>query len=86
MQATFHGSVLDHTDGEKTFSPCVCPDIHALIGQLADRYGEAAKKFLLGEETCFFLVNGRGIALTGGLGTKLREGDRIDILPFADAG
>jgi molybdopterin converting factor small subunit len=86
MVVTFYGSVLDCTNGEKTFSPGPCPDIRALIGKLAGRYGEATGDFMAGDETCFFLVNGRGIALTGGLGTKLEPGDKIDILPFADAG
>ena len=41
---------------------------------------------VLGEETCFFLVNGKGIMMTGGLDTKLCPGDKIEVLPFADAG
>jgi len=57
-----------------------------LVNALGGHYGEKLKEFLPGEETCFFLFNGTGLILTGGLDTKLNNGDKVEILPFVDAG
>ena len=88
MKVLFYGSVLDYTNGEKVFEYTgnACSSIRDLIGGLCGHYGERFREFILGEETCFFLVNGKGIMMSGGLDTTLCTDDTIEILPFADAG
>jgi molybdopterin converting factor small subunit len=61
-------------------------NLHALINLLGERFGAQFKEFLLGDDTCFFLVNGSGIMTTGGLNTPLHAGDKVDILPFVPGG
>ena len=63
-----------------------CSSVRDLIGKLGDHFGERFKEFLFGNETCFFLINGKGIMMTGGLDTKLHPGDKIEVVPFAQGG
>ena len=86
MNVLFYGNVLDYTNGEKKYEPKSSFSVGELVDELGRHYGENLKEFLLGEETCFFLVNGKGIMMTGGQDTKLCPGDKIEVLPFADAG
>jgi len=60
--------------------------VRDLINILSGHFGEDFQDFLLGKETCFFLINGKGIMMSGGLDTKLNPGDKIEVLPFAQAG
>jgi molybdopterin converting factor small subunit len=60
--------------------------VRELISKLGSHFDERFKEFLLGEETCFFLINGKGLMMTGGLDTKIKAGDKIEVLPFAQAG
>ena len=86
MNIYFYGNVLKYTNGEKFYKAEDCSNICELTDKLGSHYGECFKEFLLGEETCFFLVNGKGIMMTGGLNTKLQSGDKVEVLPFAEAG
>jgi len=86
MIVLFYGNLLNYTNGEKSFDVIDCSNIRELINKLGEHFGEHLKKYLLGDETCFFLVNGTGLMMTGGLDTKLQPGDKIEVLPFADAG
>ena len=86
MKVFFYGSALEYTNNQKLYEPNECASVQELITKLNDQFGERFKDFLLGEENCFFLVNGTGLMMTGGLNTKLKAGDKIEILPFADAG
>jgi molybdopterin converting factor small subunit len=86
MKVLFYGNVLEYTRKEKSYNAGGCPDIRELINELGRYYGGSLSDFLLGEETCLFLVNGKGIILTGGLITKLRSDDKIEVLPFTEAG
>ena len=86
MQILFYGNVLEYSKNEKSFYIENCKNIRELINILGDHYGNQLKEFLLGEETCFFLINGKGIIMTGGLDTKLQSDDKIEVLPFAEAG
>ena len=91
MKVLFYGNVLDYTRGEKSFEVYKSPEnsvsnVRELVDELGNYYGEGLKEFILGEENCFFLVNGKGLMMTGGLDTKLCPGDKIEVLPFADAG
>jgi len=86
MKILFYGNVLEYTNGEKSLELNECSNIRELIGKLGDHFGDRLKNFLLGEETCFFLVNGTGLMMTGGLDTKLKASDKVEVLPFADAG
>jgi len=87
MKVLFYSNVLEYTNGENFYEPSSnCSNIQELVRKLEERYGERFRMFLLGEETCFFLVNGSGIMMTGGLNTKLTQGDKIEVLPFTEAG
>jgi len=86
MIVLFYGSVLDFTNGEKLLNINDCSSIRTLIDKLSGQYGKNFEDFLLGNETCFFLVNGKGIMMTGGLDTILKPGDKIEVLPFTEAG
>ena len=86
MKVLFYGCVLDFTNGEKSFETGDCGTVRDLSVKLCDHFGERFRKFLFGDETCFFLVNGRGLMATGGLDTKLSPDDRIELLPIAEAG
>jgi len=86
MIVLFYAGVLEFTGGEKSFEPECSPSIRALIHELGCRYGDHLMEFLLGGDNCLFLVNGKSIAASEGLETKLRQGDRIEVLPFIEAG
>ena len=86
MNVKFYGSVIKFADNEKFCNIKNCTSVRELINELGDHYGMQLKEFILGGETCFILVNGKGIMMTGGLNTKLQPDDKIDILPFAEAG
>ena len=86
MKVLFYGHVLEYTNNEKFCEIKDCLTISGLADELGKYYSERFKQFLLGEETCFFLVNGQGIMMTGGLNTKLHPNDKIEVLPFAEAG
>jgi len=90
MKIFFYGNVLEFTNNEKLHEISGdaknCPNVRSLINILGTQYGERFRNFLLGEETCFFLVNGKGLMLTGGLDTQLNMKDKIEILPIAEAG
>ena len=86
MEVFFYGNVLDFTNSEKYYKTMNCLNVGELVDELGGYYGKHFKDFLLGENTCFFLVNGMGIMMTGGRNTKLQAGDKIEVLPFADAG
>jgi molybdopterin converting factor small subunit len=90
MKVFFYGDVLEYTNGDKSFDLAGDKNgdfnLQALIDILSSHYGKRFHDFIHGGETCFFLVNGRGIMMTGGLSTKLGPEDRVEILPFAKAG
>jgi molybdopterin converting factor small subunit len=86
MTVLFYGSVQEYTLGEKSLEVGGVQCVSALIDLLGERFGEDFKEFLLGDHTCFFLVNGNGIMTTGGLGTQLQSEDTVEVLPLVEAG
>ena len=86
MIVLFYGSVLEFTGGKKSYEPKNSPNVHMLIDELGCHFGMNFKDFLTSGENCFFLVNSRSIATTGGLATKLHPGDKIEVLPLIEAG
>jgi len=86
MEVVFYGNITKHTNGEKTFTPKNHSTLKALIDELSDYYGEDFESIINGTETNLLLVNNVGTALTGGLETPLNKGDKIEILPFVEAG
>ena len=88
MIVSFYSKVKEYTNGENTYSPA--SNIHTTLRELLDElvlhYGERFEAFIYGSETCLFLVNGKGIKLSGGLDTPIKPGDKIEILPFVEAG
>ena len=85
LKILFYESVQNHSKCESLEAEVV-ETLRDLINQLGERLGESFKDYLLGEDTCFFLVNGRSILRTGGLNTPLEPNDKIEILPIVEAG
>ncbi len=86
MTVSFHGNVKEHTQGAKSIEVADTQSVRTLIDLLGERFGGPFREFLLGDETCFFLVNGSGIMATGGLNTPLHAGDTVEVLPCGDGG
>jgi len=86
MKVLFYGNLLEYTNNEKSYETADCSSILDVIDKLGAHYGEHFKDFILDKETCFFLINGKGLMFTGGLNTKLNPDDKIELLPFAHAG
>ena len=86
MTISLHGKALElaaadgpiRTEGHETLLD--------LIRWLGETRGEALSDHLLGEDTCFFLVNGRGVMATGGLSTPLTGDDVVDAIPLVGGG
>ena len=85
MKIFFFGNVRDYTDNAESFETGA-DSVRALIDLLGEHFGAPFREFLLGDETCFFLVNGSAIMATGGLATPLRDDDTVEILPFVEGG
>ena len=86
MTVLFYGDAIKHAKGAESFAALGSTSVRGLIDELGAHFGQAFKDFLLGDETCLILVNGKGLMPTGGIDTPLSPGDRIEILPFVEAG
>ena len=86
VNVLFHGGVKEYTSDEKSFEAGGTQSVRMLIELLGEHFGADFKDFLLGDDTCFFLVNGNGIMTTGGLSTLLSPGDTVEVLPFVEGG
>lgn len=86
VTVAFYGSVQVYTGGAESFIAKDCLNVRSLVDELGSHFGEGFRASLLSGENCFFLVNGKGIMSTGGLETALRPGDKVEVLPFIDAG
>jgi len=87
MTVTFFGNIAKYTNGDKEYTPKQSiTTLRELLHELCGYYGEQFEAFVYGNETCLILVNGKGIALSGGLDSPLGDGDRVEILPFVTAG
>jgi len=87
MTVAFYGKITEYTNDDRSFIPMTdCSTLRVLLDELSSYYGESFGLFVNGNETCLVLVNGRGVALSGGLDTPLSQDDRIEILPFVEAG
>jgi len=88
MIVTFYGRITECTNGEKEFipEPGVFSTLRGLLDELGSRYGEGFESLVNGNDTCLILVNGNGVAYSGGLDSPIGQDDKVDILPFVDAG
>jgi len=87
MTVTFYGCALEYTGLKKSLElDEPCSNVGAMIEILGRLYGDAFKELLLAGEKWIILVNGSGLMYSGGLNTPLQSTDRIDVLPFAQAG
>jgi len=86
MKVLFYSNAREYTSGEKSFEAEDTPCVRALIDLLGEHFGVKLKKFLLGDNTCFILVNGKGIMTTGGLDTPLHPDDKVEVLPLVGGG
>lgn len=84
MIVQFFGSVQSYS-GYKSLEIENVDSVHALIDELAIKVNKDFKEYLMGEN-CFILVNGKALLGIGGLKTKLKPTDKIDILPVVEAG
>jgi len=82
----FYSGMLKYTGGVRSYESKNSRDIRSLIDELGCNFGGHLKEFMLGGENCFLLLNGKGIMATGGLETWLQPGDKIEVLPFIEAG
>lgn len=85
VTVSFYESIKKKTGVDRMEFPMVA-DLSGLITLLGEKFGLDFRDFLLGDDTCFFLINGKSILGTGGLGTPLAEGDLIEVLPVIEAG
>jgi len=88
MTVHFYSKVKGYTNGEASYSPAstITSTLRELLDELILHYGKSFETFINGTETCLFLVNSKGIKLSGGLDTPIKPGDKIEILPFVEAG
>jgi len=88
MTVCFYGRIKEHTNGDKSYIPTSKEHstLRSLLDELIGYYGESFDFFINSSETCLLLVNGRGIKQTGGLDTPVSRDDKIEILPFVEAG
>jgi len=86
LTVTFYGGVTRYTNGDKSYTPKTHAALRGLLEEMGDYYGEQFISFVNGSETCIILINGKGVMLSGGLDSALDSGDKIEILPFVDAG
>jgi len=84
--ASFTPGAVSYTDGATSYIPGQHPTLRSLLDELNDHYGDGFESFVRSDETCLILVNGNGVKLSGGLETPLKQGDRIEFLPFVGAG
>jgi molybdopterin converting factor small subunit len=85
MNVIFYESVKNYS-GCDSMEIEYAETLNNLVDKLGNRLGEHFKEYLLGEGTCFFLINGKSIMRTGGLNTPLNPDDKIEILPVVEAG
>ena len=86
MTVLFHANIQEYTSGEPSYESEGSRNVRGLIDELGERYGIDFRDFLIGDQTCFILVNGNGLMLTGGYDTPLSSGDTVEILPFVTGG
>jgi len=86
LTVSFYGGVTKYTNGERSYTPKPHATLRGLLEELGDYYGEKFVSFVNGNEACIILINGKGIMLSGGLDSVLDLNDKIEILPFVDAG
>ncbi|MCL2864617.1 MAG: MoaD/ThiS family protein [Lachnospiraceae bacterium] len=81
----FYDSVKKHTNCDSICFEQI-ESLHQLIAQMGGHFGEAFVIYLMADETCFMLINGKSIMATGGLKSPLKDGDMVEILPVVGAG
>ena len=87
MTVLFYGSVRDHTGGQKQIEILEAPKtLRLLIDRLAIDFGESFGEYLIGDETCFFLVGGKSVISIGGLDAPLNGDEKIEIIPVVSGG
>ena len=86
MTVWFHLSVSEFTGCSHLELEGEPETLQEMVDELRKLFGEDFYQYLLAEDTCFYLVNGKSILHTGGFSTRLQLGDKIEILPVVEAG
>jgi len=88
MTVNFYGRIKEYTNNENVYVPDIKTHstLRTVLEELSDNYGDLFNNFICSAENCLFLVNGKGTAHTGGLDTPVNPGDKVEILPFVEAG
>jgi len=86
MTVKFCGHVKKMTGGDDSYTPKKSSSVRELIEELGMVYGDKFKSFLITDNSCLILVNGKGLMLSGGLDTRLGPNDKTEILPVVIAG
>jgi len=85
LKILIYADITQYTSGEKSFETEGARTMRELIDILGEHFGAQFRDFLLADNTCIILVNGKGIMLSG-LDTGLHSGDKIEILPIIGGG
>ena len=85
MTVQFYLSVQEHTKCQEIELE-QAETMRVLIDKLGERFGEDFRQYLLADETCFFLINGKSLLSIGGMNAPLQPNDKIQILPVVEAG
>ena len=86
MDVLFYAAITRYTRGEKSFTPKEHSTLRGVLDELCVHYGEEFESFIYASEKCIFLINGQGVMMSGGLDSPVCFGDKIEIIPFVDAG
>jgi len=88
MTVNFYGRIKEYANGESLYTPGdkKHSTLRGLLDELSVNYGDKFNDFIYDNETCLILINSKGTAHTGGLDTPVKQGDKIEILPFVGAG
>ena len=89
VKITFYGA-LARVTGEKT-TEINCPTLRDAIDTLTARYGERFKNKIIDEKGKLrrfinIYVNGRDIRFLDHIDTKLKDGDKVSVIPAVGGG
>ncbi|MDR2599292.1 MAG: MoaD/ThiS family protein [Oscillospiraceae bacterium] len=85
MIVMFYGEVKKFTNGDNLIKVDALYDLNSLIDKLSELYSKDFHKIVT-ENEWLILINGEATTTTGAMNTRLKEHDKIEILPMAETG